>query len=137
MTRYRQRLRALVALLGLAWGATGPGAGLRVQSQDQVSESIGRWSSAYQVSGAWMSQILYCESRFDPQAYNPSGASGIAQWQWPSFIEERANLNADTRLAPGLATFDPEYGDVWSIDAAIHVMAHTLYEGRSWRWVCA
>lgn len=63
--------------------------------------------------------VAWCESRYDPAAYNPSGASGLFQIipYWHSW-----------RLGPGESLFDP----------AVNVrVAYELYAEQGWRpWVC-
>lgn len=130
MTRRIAATLALLALLGSGVG--------RVQALGQVEVSVQVWSAAYHLDPAWVTRILECESSFNPAAYNPSGASGVAQFMPSTFDELRAALDNDPTLAPGLSQFDPEYGrSLWDVDAAIHVMAWALAHGQAWRWECA
>jgi len=133
MTTRCQMVAAVVTLLLVLGSGVG-----RIHALTESDEAIARWTAAYPVSAAWVSSILECESGMNPTAYNPaSGASGIAEFMPTTFLEWRDRLNQDTRLAPGLTTFDPEFGDEWDVNAAIHVMVYALWMGQAWRWSCA
>lgn len=68
---------------------------------------------------SWMLRIPGCESRWNPGAYNPSGASGLYQFM------------------PGTWASTP-YGrrSVWSARWQPYAAAWMLEQGRSREWVC-
>lgn len=78
-------------------------------------------SSRYGVSQALLSSIISCESGFNKNAYNPSGASGIAQFM-PSTFYGSWNIYRNRGL--------------WSASAQIYALALKISEGGINAWVC-
>ena len=78
-------------------------------------------SSKYGVSSALLDSIIACESGFNKNAYNPSGASGIAQFM-PSTFYGSWNIYRS--------------GGLWSARAQIYALALKISEGGINDWVC-
>ena len=98
--------------------------GTRVPSGAAEIEAIIRDAAAAQ--GADASQLLrvaYCESRYNPGAYNASGASGLFQ-----FLPSTWAANSVRAGFAGASPFDPV--------AAANVAAWMFARGQSYQWVC-
>ena len=78
-------------------------------------------SSKYGVSSALLTSIISCESGFNKNAYNPSGASGIAQFM-PGTFYGSWNIYRNQGL--------------WSASAQIYALALKISEGGITDWVC-
>ncbi len=75
----------------------------------------------YNVSTSLLESILSCESGYNPNAYNPSGASGIAQFMPSTFY----------------GSWNPYRSEgLWNPDAQIYAMALKISEGGLNAWVC-
>ncbi|MCL4392948.1 lytic transglycosylase domain-containing protein [Patescibacteria group bacterium] len=75
----------------------------------------------YGVSSTLLNSIIACESGFNKNAYNPSGASGIAQFM-PSTFYGSWNIYRN--------------GGLWSARAQIYALALKISEGGISDWVC-
>ena len=98
--------------------------GTRVPSGAAEIEAIIRDAAAAQ--GADASQLLrvaYCESRYNPGAYNASGASGLFQ-----FLPSTWAANSVRAGFAGASPFDPL--------AAANVAAWMFARGQAYQWVC-
>ena len=98
--------------------------GTRTPTASSEIEAIIREAGAAQ--GADPEQLLrvaYCESRFNPGAYNASGASGLFQ-----FLPSTWAANSVRAGYAGASVFDP----VASASVAAWMFAH----GQAFQWVC-
>ncbi len=71
----------------------------------------------------WALNIIKCESGGDPNAYNPSGASGLFQ-----HMKQYWAARATAAGFPGASVFDPE--------ANIAASAYLLYKSGKGQWSC-
>ncbi len=92
-----------------------------VVSNAQYGAIIGAAAQKYGVSSALMNSIISCESGYNPQAYNPSGASGIAQFM-PSTFYGSWNIYSA--------------GGLWNPTAQIYAMALKISQGGVNAWTC-
>lgn len=89
------------------------------------------WCHRYAVPCWLMQDMGMRESAMQPNAQNPSGASGLYQFMPATYWSMRYDLNQDTTYAPGLAAahvWDPEFGDYWDPWSASHVVAWALHQ---------
>jgi soluble lytic murein transglycosylase-like protein len=68
-------------------------------------------------------RVAYCESRYNPGAYNASGASGLFQ-----FLPSTWAANSVRAGFGGTSPFDPV--------AAANVAAWMFARGQAYQWVC-
>ncbi len=83
--------------------------------------TINAAASKYGLNPELLISIISCESGFNPQAYNPSGASGIAQFI-PSTFYGSWNIYSS--------------GGLWNPTAQIYAMALKISQGGLTAWVC-
>jgi hypothetical protein len=98
--------------------------GTRTPPGSSLIEAIIREAAAAQ--GADPDQLVrvaYCESRFNPGAYNPSGASGLFQ-----FMPGTWAANSVRAGYAGASVFDPV--------ASANVAAWMFARGQAGQWVC-
>jgi resuscitation-promoting factor RpfB len=98
--------------------------GTRTPTASSEIEAIIRDAAAAQ--GADAEQLLrvgYCESRFNPGAYNASGASGLFQ-----FMPSTWAANSVRAGYAGASVFDPV--------ASANVAAWMFARGQAFQWVC-
>jgi sulfur carrier protein ThiS len=98
--------------------------GTRVPRAASEIETIIREAAAAQ--GADPDQLLrvaWCESRYNPSAYNPSGASGLFQ-----FMPRTWAVNSARAGFAGASVWDPV--------AAANVAAYMFAMGQAGQWVC-
>ena len=98
--------------------------GTRTPTASSEIEAIIRDAAAAQ--GADPEQLLriaYCESRFNPGAYNASGASGLFQ-----FLPSTWAANSVRAGYAGASVFDPV--------ASANVAAWMFARGQAFQWVC-
>jgi Transglycosylase SLT domain len=84
--------------------------------QNMIVDRANQW----RVSPYLMLSIARCESGYDPQAYNPSGASGLFQFM-PSTFWAYASRIGETR-------------SYWNPDAAANVAAYAVSIGGLGNW---
>src|SRR5438552_1557496 len=98
--------------------------GTRTPSGSAEIEAIIRDAAAAQGADAGqLLRVAYCESRFNPSAYNASGASGLFQ-----FLPSTWAANSVRAGYAGASAFDPV--------AAANVAAWMFARGQSGQWVC-
>jgi hypothetical protein len=86
------------------------------------SQMIDAAASQYGVSSSLMNKIIACESGYNPNAHNPSGATGIAQFMPSTFY----------------ASWNPYKGEgIYSAHAQIYAMALKISQGGVSAWVCS
>lgn len=121
----RETSRALVATQELAAPvAELRRVGTRIPSGASEIEQIIRDAAAAQ--GADPDQLLrvaYCESRYNPGAYNASGASGLFQ-----FLPSTWAANSVRAGFGGASVWDPV--------ASANVAAYMFVRGQAYQWVC-
>ena len=87
----------------------------------QYGSIIDAAAAKYGISSTLMNSIISCESGYNPQAYNPSGASGIAQFM-PSTFYSSWNIYSS--------------GGLWNPVAQIYAMALKISQGGVNAWTC-
>ena len=98
--------------------------GTRVPPGSSEIEQIIRDAAAAQGANAdQLLRVAYCESRYNPGAYNASGASGLFQ-----FLPSTWAANSVRAGFAGASAFDPV--------AAANVAAWMFARGQSYQWVC-
>ena len=98
--------------------------GTRVPSGAAEIEAIIRDAAAAQGADAGqLLRVAYCESRYNPGAYNASGASGLFQ-----FLPSTWAANSVRAGFAGASPFDPV--------AAANVAAWMFARGQAYQWVC-
>lgn len=121
-------MRALARLVGgcaltaalLWWDA----AQVHAQPQADLLAHIDHYAAAYGADPALLRRIAFCESRLDPLAYNPVGATrGAFQWQRASWQE----------VAPQIG-ISPDFAGAWDAATSTAVSAYSLALGQRWRW---
>ncbi len=88
---------------------------------NKYSNIIRSAASQYNVSYNLMNSIIACESGYNPLAYNPSGASGIAQFM-PSTFYGSWNIYRS--------------GGLWDATSQIYAMALKISQGGVNAWTC-
>jgi len=68
-------------------------------------------------------RVAWCESRYNPSAYNASGASGLFQ-----FMPRTWAANSVRAGYTGASVFDPV--------ASANVAAYMFRNGQAWQWTC-
>jgi uncharacterized protein YabE (DUF348 family) len=121
----RETARTLVSSLTLSVPVTEVRrVGTRIPPGSSEIETIIRDAAA--AHGADAEQLLrvaYCESRFNPGAYNASGASGLFQ-----FMPRTWAANSVRAGYAGASAFDPV--------ASANVAAWMFVRGQAYQWVC-
>jgi resuscitation-promoting factor RpfB len=98
--------------------------GTRVPSGAAEIEAIIRDAAAAQGADAGqLLRVAYCESRYNPGAYNASGASGLFQ-----FLPSTWAANSVRAGFAGASPFDPV--------PAANVAAWMFARGQAYQWVC-
>jgi len=98
--------------------------GTRIPPGGSEIEQIIRDAAAAQGADAdQLLRVAYCESRYNPGAYNASGASGLFQ-----FLPSTWAANSVRAGFAGASPFDPV--------AAANVAAWMFVRGQSYQWVC-
>ena len=98
--------------------------GTRTPPASSEIEQIIRDAAAAQGADAeQLLRVAYCESRFNPGAYNPSGASGLFQ-----FLPSTWAANSVRAGYAGASVFDPV--------ASANVAAFMFARGQAAQWVC-
>jgi resuscitation-promoting factor RpfB len=98
--------------------------GTRVPSGGSEIEQIIREAAAAQGADAdQLLRVAFCESRYNPGAYNPSGASGLFQFMPATW--------AANSVRAGFAG-----ASVWDPVASANVAAYMFRLGQSGQWVC-
>ena len=98
--------------------------GTRIPPVSSEIEAIIREAAAAQGADAeQLLRVAYCESRFNPGAYNPSGASGLFQ-----FLPSTWAANSVRAGYAGASPFDPV--------ASANVAAFMFARGQAGQWVC-
>lgn len=85
---------------------------------EAISEAAARWG----VDFNWLLRVATCESGLNPNAYNPSGASGLFQFMPGTYWTYAAQIG-ETR-----SYFNP-YG-------AANVAAYMFHLGLAYEWTC-
>ena len=83
--------------------------------------TINAAAAKYGLNPELLISIISCESGFNPRAYNPSGASGIAQFM-PSTFYGSWNIYSS--------------GGLWNPTSQIYAMALKISQGGLTAWVC-
>ena len=98
--------------------------GTRTPSGSSEIEAIIREAAAAQGANAdQLVRVAYCESRFNPGAYNASGAAGLFQ-----FMPGTWAANSVRAGYAGASVYDPV--------AAANVAAWMFVRGQAYQWVC-
>ena len=98
--------------------------GTRIPAASSEIEAIIREAAAAQGADAdQLLRVAYCESRFNPGAYNASGASGLFQ-----FLPSTWAVNSVRAGFSGASVWDPV--------ASANVAAYMFKMGQSGQWVC-
>ena len=98
--------------------------GTRTPTGSAEIEQIIRDAAAAQGADAeQLLRVAYCESRFNPGAYNASGASGLFQ-----FLPSTWAANSARAGYAGASVFDPV--------ASANVAAWMFVRGQAGQWVC-
>jgi uncharacterized protein YabE (DUF348 family) len=98
--------------------------GTRIPPGSSEIEAIIRDAAAAQGADAdQLLRVAYCESRYNPGAYNASGASGLFQ-----FLPSTWAVNSIRAGFAGASVFDPA--------AAANVAAWMFARGQAGQWVC-
>jgi soluble lytic murein transglycosylase-like protein len=98
--------------------------GTRTPTASSEIEAIIRDAAAAQGADAeQLLRVAYCESRFNPGAYNASGASGLFQ-----FMPSTWAANSVRAGFAGASVFDPV--------ASANVAAWMFARGQAFQWVC-
>lgn len=98
--------------------------GTRTPTASSEIEAIIRDAAAAQGADAeQLLRVAYCESRFNPGAYNSSGASGLFQ-----FMPSTWAANSVRAGFAGASVFDPV--------ASANVAAWMFQRGQAFQWVC-
>lgn len=92
------------------------------QTGNAVTDAIAAAAARWGVSYYWLLRVATCESGLNPNAYNPSGASGLFQFM-PSTYWYFAGRIGETR-----SYWDP-YG-------AANVAAYMFSIGQAYQWTC-
>jgi uncharacterized protein YabE (DUF348 family) len=121
----RETARALLSSQQLAAPATElRRVGTRIPPGSSEIEQIIRDAAAAQGADAdQLLRVAYCESRYNPGAYNASGASGLFQ-----FLPSTWAANSVRAGFAGASVFDPV--------AAANVAAYMFVRGQAGQWVC-
>jgi len=121
----RETARALLSSQELAAAVTEVRRiGTRIPSGAAEIEAIIRDAAAAQGANAdQLLRVAYCESRYNPGAYNASGASGLFQ-----FLPSTWAANSVRAGFGGTSPFDPV--------AAANVAAWMFARGQAGQWVC-
>lgn len=121
----RETARALLSFQELAAPATELRlVGTRIPPGSSEIEQIIRDAAAAQGADAdQLLRVAYCESRYNPGAYNPSGASGLFQ-----FLPSTWAANSVRAGFGGASVWDPV--------ASANVAAYMFRLGQSGQWVC-
>jgi soluble lytic murein transglycosylase-like protein len=122
----RETARALLSSRELAAPVTEVRrVGTRIPSGAAEIEAIIREAAAAQGADAGqLMRVAYCESRYNPGAYNASsGASGLFQ-----FMPATWAANSVRAGFAGASPFDPV--------AAANVAAYMFARGQAYQWVC-
>lgn len=80
-------------------------------------------ANRYGVDPTWLLRIAKCESGFNPNAYNPSGASGLFQFMPATF--------AANSVRAGFAG-----ASIWDPVASANTAAYMFSIGQSRQWTC-
>ncbi len=79
----------------------------------------------YEVNPAFISKIVWCESRWDPDAENPeSSARGLGQITDETWIEVMERMEIE--VSDGIDQFD------WNLN--LEAMAFLISQDELWRW---
>ena len=98
--------------------------GTRIPPGSSEIEAIIRDAAAAQGADAeQLLRVAYCESRYNPGAYNASGASGLFQ-----FLPSTWAANSARAGFGGASVWDPV--------ASANVAAYMFRLGQSGQWVC-
>jgi small subunit ribosomal protein S19 len=121
----RETARALLSSQELATPVTEVRrVGTRVPSGAAEIEAIIRDAAAAQGADAdQLLRVAYCESRYNPGAYNASGASGLFQ-----FLPSTWAANSVRAGFAGASVWDPV--------ASANVAAYMFRMGQAGQWVC-
>lgn len=119
----RQVMRAMAGavMAAVAGRASGADAAYREDFYPAIHDAAAR----YGTSGAWLIDVMLCESGGDPNAYNHrTGDSGLFQYQPGTFWEfvSRSGIAADNHWNP------------WQ---QIEVTAWAFASGYADHWVCS
>lgn len=82
-----------------------------------IQEIITHWANVYGVSPSLLLEVAACESGFNLQAYNPSGATGLFQFM-PSTFASHGGIN------------------IYDANDQAMVAAKMFSEGESGQWAC-
>jgi hypothetical protein len=121
----RETARALLSSLALAAPVTEVRrVGTRIPPGSSEIEAIIRDAAAAQGADAdQLLRVAYCESRYNPGAYNASGAAGLFQ-----FLPSTWAANSVRAGFAGASVFDPV--------ASANVAAFMFARGQAGQWVC-
>jgi len=98
--------------------------GTRIPPGSSDIEAIIRDAAAAQGANAeQLLRVAYCESRYNPGAYNASGASGLFQ-----FLPSTWTANSVRAGFAGASVWDPV--------ASANVAAYMFARGQAGQWVC-
>lgn len=122
----RRTRRALLAgMAGVVGGVTSPPAYASTDDTAAILAAINEAATVHGADAEQMRRIAWCESRWQPGAYNPvSGAAGLFQftpgtWRWASH-------------QAGFDRFTP-----YDVQAASYAAAWLLSQPGGWRhWAC-
>lgn len=83
-----------------------------------IAWAAARWGVSY----SWLLGVAECESGLNPNAYNPSGASGLFQFMPGTYWTYAARIG-ETR-------------SYWNAYGAADVAAYMFSIGQSYQWTC-
>jgi uncharacterized protein YabE (DUF348 family) len=92
-------------------------------ASSEIEAIIRDAAAAHGVDPEQLLRVAYCESRFNPGAYNASGASGLFQ-----FMPRTWDANSVRAGYAGASAFDPV--------ASANVAAWMFARGQAFQWVC-
>jgi soluble lytic murein transglycosylase-like protein len=116
-------MRAQAARRVTTQAQAAPTVATRVVYGDVVHDAIYQAAQRWGVSYYYLVRLSTCESGLRPDAYNPSGASGLFQFM-PSTYAMWAARIGETR-------------SVWDAYANANVAAYMIAQGQAYQWTCA
>lgn len=110
---------AFWATPALGW-QPGERAAQRHCEHGRVLSCLHRAALHFRIDTGWLTRVAICESRLNPYARNPSGASGLMQFMPSTFASTRYGRHS-----------------IWSAKWSALAGALMFAEGQSGQWVCA
>lgn len=110
---------ALCLVVGLLSGSA-PAQG----ASEPVQALIAHYAREYGADPALLTRIAWCESRFDPAAFNPAdGTVGVMQFNRVTWAE----------LAPQIGV-SGDFREAWSAASNVAVASYAIALRQTWRW---